>query len=67
MAELDPNAQRAVLVVEDEMLLRMVVADCLDEAGFTVLEAANADEAVTVLAAGLKVHAVVTDVEMPGA
>lgn len=55
-----------VLVVEDEVLIRMFAADVLMEAGFKVFEAVNADEAVELLHARPDVHAVVTDVEMPG-
>ncbi|HEY8383775.1 MAG TPA: response regulator [Microvirga sp.] len=57
-----------VLLVEDEALLRMFTADILrEEAGFKVIEAANADEALTVLeATGRDVRVLVTDVEMPG-
>jgi CheY-like chemotaxis protein len=55
-----------VLVVEDETLVRMFMADFLDEAGFKVFEAVNADEALTVLEARPDVQAVVTDIEMPG-
>jgi two-component system, response regulator PdtaR len=56
-----------VLVVEDQTLVRMFMADFLDEAGFKVFEAVNADEALTVLQARPDVQAVVTDIEMPGA
>jgi two-component system, response regulator PdtaR len=55
-----------VLVVEDETLVRMFMADFLDEAGFKVFEAVNADEALTVLQARPDVQVVVTDIEMPG-
>ncbi len=55
-----------ILVVEDETLVRMFIADCLDEAGFKVFEAVSADEALAVLQARPDVQAVVTDVEMPG-
>lgn len=54
-----------VLVVEDETLVRMFMADFLDEAGFKVFEAVNADEALTVLQARPDVQVVVTDIEMP--
>jgi CheY-like chemotaxis protein len=54
-----------VLVVEDEPLVRIFIADFLDEAGFKVLEAANADEAVTILTARPDIQAVITDIEMP--
>jgi CheY-like chemotaxis protein len=55
-----------VLVVEDETLMRMFMADFLDEAGFKVFEAVTADEALTVLQARPDVQVVVTDIEMPG-
>ncbi|MGY6251646.1 response regulator [Bosea thiooxidans] len=55
-----------VLVVEDEALLRMDAADLLSEAGHTVLEAANADEAIALLEVRKDITVVLTDVEMPG-
>lgn len=58
--------RRTVLVVEDEVLVRLMLADVLDDAGFRVIEAANADEALRVMSAIPDVSAVVTDVEMPG-
>ncbi len=54
-----------VLVVEDETLVRMFMADFLDEAGFKVFEAVHADEALTVLQARPDIQAVITDIEMP--
>jgi CheY-like chemotaxis protein len=42
-------APRLVLVVEDEPLLRMDAVDMIKEAGFEVLEASNADEAILLL------------------
>lgn len=55
-----------VLVVEDEALVRMAIADRLEEAGFVVLEASNADEALTILWANFDVRLIFTDVDMPG-
>jgi two-component system, response regulator PdtaR len=55
-----------VLVVEDEALLRMDTADVLTDAGFEVLEAANADEAIIALEADPRIRLVFTDVDMPG-
>lgn len=56
-----------VLLVEDETLVRMFAADFLrDDAGFKVVEAVNADEALTVLEATPDVRVLVTDVEMAG-
>lgn len=39
------ESRPVVLLAEDEALVRMYNADVLDEAGFRVVEAANADEA----------------------
>jgi DNA-binding NtrC family response regulator len=56
-----------VLLVEDEPLVRMATADDLEEAGFQVLEAANADVALAVLEARSdEVQVLFTDVDMPG-
>jgi CheY-like chemotaxis protein len=55
----------AVLVVEDEPLLRLFVAELLLDAGFRVIEAASAAEALTILHAGLNVVVVLADVDMP--
>jgi CheY-like chemotaxis protein len=38
-----------VLVVEDEMVLRMRAVDIVEDAGFTAVEAVNADEALSIL------------------
>ena len=55
-----------VLVVEDEFLLRDVTAEYLVDCGFSVLQAANADEAVGLLQSNREVGAVFSDVQMPG-
>ena len=55
-----------VLVVEDEFLIRMDIVGCLDEAGFQVIEAANADDAIRILELRDDIRLVFTDVDMPG-
>ena len=55
-----------ILVVEDEVLVRMMIADELRNAGYTVLEASNADEALEVLRHTSEVALVFTDLRMPG-
>jgi CheY-like chemotaxis protein len=55
-----------VLIVEDEFLLRMNAAEMIGEAGFDVVEAANADEAIALLEARPDIHVVFTDIQMPG-
>jgi CheY-like chemotaxis protein len=54
-----------VLLVEDEPLVRLVTADILLEANFRVIEAANAEEALTLLQACVEVDVLLSDVEMP--
>ena len=55
-----------VLVVEDEVLVRFDTADMLREAGYVVLEAANADEAKSLLKTFPEVALVFSDIQMPG-
>src|SRR6476660_4247120 len=59
-------AQRVVLVVEDEVILRMAVSAHLREAGFIVIEAVDAEEAVELLRANHKIGLVFSDITMPG-
>lgn len=58
--------RRAVLVVDDEVLLRLSITDALRDHGFTVFEAASADEARELILAGVEIDAVFTDISMPG-
>lgn len=60
------NASIAVLVVEDEPLILMSAMDFLQDAGFKVYEAANADEAILLLEAHDDIRILFTDVDMPG-
>ena len=70
MARIDSTFTKAhaprVLVVEDEVFLRYVTADYLEDCGFFVLQAANADEAVGLLRSNRDVGAVFSDIQMPG-
>ncbi len=54
-----------VLLVEDEPLVRLVTADILLEAGFRVIEAGEAEEALRVLKAEVAIDVLLSDVEMP--
>lgn len=55
-----------ILVVEDEVLVRLSLTETLRDEGYCVLEAANADEAFAVLASSTPLDVVLTDVHMPG-
>lgn len=59
-------SQTTVLVIEDEPLIRMTVADDLHDVGFNVLEAGNAEEALTLLRQDPTIGAIFTDIDMPG-
>ena len=56
----------AVLIVEDEPLVRLGAAKFIADEGFEVIEAANADEAIRILEARKDVRIVFTDIHMPG-
>ena len=55
-----------VLVVEDEMLLRMRAVDMVEDAGYVPVEAVDADEALTILQSRSDISLLFTDVQMPG-
>jgi two-component system, response regulator PdtaR len=60
-----PN-QPAILVVEDDPIIRIGALQLVANAGFEAIEASNADEAIRVLEARSDIHLVFTDVGMPG-
>jgi DNA-binding NtrC family response regulator len=62
-AQLD---QTNVLVVEDEMVLRMRAVDIVEDAGFTAVQAVNADEALRILEARSDIALLFSDIQMPG-
>jgi CheY-like chemotaxis protein len=55
-----------VLIVEDELLVRDVIQIELEDAGYDVLLADNADAAIAILEARGDIHLVFTDIDMPG-
>jgi CheY-like chemotaxis protein len=55
-----------ILVVEDEVLVRMAVAEYLRDREFRVLEASNAQEAQALFAGGEPIAIVFSDIQMPG-
>jgi CheY-like chemotaxis protein len=56
----------AVLIVEDEPLVRLCAVKTVEDAGFEVIEAANADEAIRILESRRDIRVVFTDIHMPG-
>ena len=59
-------AAPVVLVVEDEMLLRMRAVDMVEDAGYTPVEAVDADQAVEILESRSDIVLLFTDIQMPG-
>jgi CheY-like chemotaxis protein len=54
------------LIVEDEVIVRLHIADILEGAGFSAIEAFNADDAIELLTSRSDIRVVITDVNMPG-
>lgn len=57
---------RTVLVVEDDLLIRLMLVEALQDDGYAVVEAANVLEAVAAIGRNPSFDALVTDVDMPG-
>lgn len=62
-----PQPAIAVLVVEDELLVRLCAVEMLREAGFAVFEAADGEDAIDTLALHPEINVLFTDINMPGA
>jgi DNA-binding NtrC family response regulator len=65
-ADGEAPAGPAVLIVEDEELIRLNSCERLEQAGLSVLEAADAEQALALLEAHPEIRVLVTDVRMPG-
>ena len=61
-----PSTTFTVLLVEDEPIIRMAVADHIRSAGYAVIEAGSGDRATDIIRSGKSVDVIVTDVQMPG-
>lgn len=61
-----PEHPQTILVAEDEVLIRLVLAEHLRDCGYRVLEAANAFEAIQILTEEIQVDILLADVQMPG-
>ncbi|MEO6199200.1 MAG: HWE histidine kinase domain-containing protein [Sphingomicrobium sp.] len=61
-----PVSPPVVLVVEDEMVLRMRAVDIVEDAGFVPIEAVSADQAIQILESREDISLLFTDIQMPG-
>jgi two-component system, response regulator PdtaR len=66
MHDMAQRNESVVLVVEDETIRRLQTVFIIEKAGFNVVEASNADEAIAILETREDIRVVVTDIEMPG-
>ena len=61
------TVSETIIVIDPDILVRMVIADYLRECGYAVIEAASVEEALIVLASGRPVHVVLAEVSLHGA
>jgi two-component sensor histidine kinase/DNA-binding NarL/FixJ family response regulator len=66
MISIPAGSSTNVLVVEDEMVLRMRAVDIVEDAGFTAVEAVSADEALSILESRSDISLLFSDIQMPG-
>ena len=66
MPQNNAGIRPVVLVVEDEALVRWQAVAMIEEAGFEVIEATGADEAIAILEQQADIRLVFTDIQMPG-
>jgi two-component sensor histidine kinase len=66
MTASQPAVLPNILVVEDEMLLRMRAVDMVEDAGYKAVEAINADAALAILESRSDIELLFTDIQMPG-
>src|ERR1700683_350770 len=62
----EPGPSAAVLIVEDEPLIRTGAVYLIEDAGFKVYEAGSADAAIALLELHKEIRLIFTDVDMPG-
>jgi two-component system, response regulator PdtaR len=55
-----------ILIVEDETFVRLYLGEVLEDAGYQVVSAANADEAIEILESREDIRVIMTDINMPG-
>jgi DNA-binding NtrC family response regulator len=61
-----PSRKPVVLLVEDEVLVRMSIAQELEHEGFDVIQAADAEEGLQAFCMAIRVTTLFTDINMPG-
>jgi CheY-like chemotaxis protein len=65
-AAIPEGTGETVLLVEDEPSVRLLIAEVLRELGYALIEAANAEMAMPILASNVRLDLMITDVGLPG-
>jgi len=65
-AALEPGQGETVLVIDDEVSIRMLISDVLGEAGYRVLEAGDGPSGLKILNSDSRIDLLITDVGLPG-
>jgi nitrogen-specific signal transduction histidine kinase len=65
-AEVERGTGETVLVIDDEPVIRMLIAEALQEHGYTVIEAGSGPDGLRILQSGARVDLLITDVGLPG-
>lgn len=60
------RTDKTILVTDDEFLIRALISEVLDEAGFAVIEASDGPSALDILRSSARVDLLVTDIGLPG-
>ena len=66
MSSANAAKRPVVLIVEDDLLIRLHAAQIIEEAEFDVIEASSADEAISILEARSDITVLFTDIQVPG-
>lgn len=66
MGQSEPFAKHTILIVEDEAIIRFELADFFNDAGYSVFEASDADEAIAIMTRESSIRIVLTDIQLPG-
>jgi DNA-binding response OmpR family regulator len=61
-----PNSVETIMVMETDVLVRMVIADYLRECGYKVVEGANGDDVLTLIGSGIGVNMVISGAQQSG-
>lgn len=64
--QVNPPESPTVMVIEDERIIRMLMVETLEDAGYIVIEAGDGPEGVVHLESGVDIDLLVTDLGLPG-